>query len=417
MYHTPNLTGFRKLLIPKRINEGWGLQHMKIYGVDDEVILSGANLSEDYFTNRQDRYWVFRSKEVETWFRNVHQSVCRLSFLMTVPEGEKYAERAKEAENMETGKSKGKTVPKYNLIWPESNAAVSPLEYPRTFKKQATAHLKPLLQPSLPKLPPSNSSSRTLQSRKTTTTIYPLLQLTPLLHPDTSTELPTLLSLLRHIRSNPSRIVTEVLLSTNPVRGEVITAHPHANGFYGSKGVSGMLPGAYTALAAKFLGNVKNKGLKGQVKLSEWKRGIGLGADNGENKGEEKGWTYHAKGIWITLPDKASASEATSNPMSDSAHKATAESDSSFSDTEPGPQITLLGSSNYTQRSYTLDLEANVLVLTDDPALRDRMKQEETWLKEYVKPVTMETFENEDRKVSWKVRIAMAIVKLVGGAL
>lgn len=41
MYHTPNLTGLRKEYIPKRINEGWGLQHMKLYGIDDEIILSG----------------------------------------------------------------------------------------------------------------------------------------------------------------------------------------------------------------------------------------------------------------------------------------------------------------------------------------------------------------------------------------
>jgi len=41
MYHTPNLTGLRKKHIPKRINEGWGLQHMKLYGVDDEIIISG----------------------------------------------------------------------------------------------------------------------------------------------------------------------------------------------------------------------------------------------------------------------------------------------------------------------------------------------------------------------------------------
>lgn len=41
MYHTPNLTGLRKKYIPRRINEGWGLQHMKLYGVDDEIILSG----------------------------------------------------------------------------------------------------------------------------------------------------------------------------------------------------------------------------------------------------------------------------------------------------------------------------------------------------------------------------------------
>lgn len=41
MYHTPNLTGLRKKYIPTRINEGWGLQHMKLYGVDDEIIMSG----------------------------------------------------------------------------------------------------------------------------------------------------------------------------------------------------------------------------------------------------------------------------------------------------------------------------------------------------------------------------------------
>ena len=41
MYHTPNLTGLRKKHIPPRINEGWGLQHMKLYGVDDDIILSG----------------------------------------------------------------------------------------------------------------------------------------------------------------------------------------------------------------------------------------------------------------------------------------------------------------------------------------------------------------------------------------
>jgi len=44
MYHTPNLTGLRKRIIPKRINEGWGLQHMKLYGVDDEIIISGCEL-------------------------------------------------------------------------------------------------------------------------------------------------------------------------------------------------------------------------------------------------------------------------------------------------------------------------------------------------------------------------------------
>jgi CDP-diacylglycerol--glycerol-3-phosphate 3-phosphatidyltransferase len=41
IFHTPNLTGLRKQIVPRRINEGWGLQHMKLYGFDDEVIISG----------------------------------------------------------------------------------------------------------------------------------------------------------------------------------------------------------------------------------------------------------------------------------------------------------------------------------------------------------------------------------------
>jgi CDP-diacylglycerol--glycerol-3-phosphate 3-phosphatidyltransferase len=41
MFHTPNLNGWKKKYMPKRINEGWGLQHMKLYGFDDEIMLSG----------------------------------------------------------------------------------------------------------------------------------------------------------------------------------------------------------------------------------------------------------------------------------------------------------------------------------------------------------------------------------------
>lgn len=41
MYHTPNLRGLKKGLVPQRFNEGSGLQHIKIYGMDDEIILSG----------------------------------------------------------------------------------------------------------------------------------------------------------------------------------------------------------------------------------------------------------------------------------------------------------------------------------------------------------------------------------------
>ncbi len=36
-----------------------GVFHMKAYIVDDEMVLSGANLSEEYFDDRLDRYMLF----------------------------------------------------------------------------------------------------------------------------------------------------------------------------------------------------------------------------------------------------------------------------------------------------------------------------------------------------------------------
>ena len=51
MYHTPKLTGLKKHL-PKRINEGWGLQHMKLYGMDDELIMSGWAVRVPWFLVR-----------------------------------------------------------------------------------------------------------------------------------------------------------------------------------------------------------------------------------------------------------------------------------------------------------------------------------------------------------------------------
>lgn len=56
LYRTPKLRGLLEAIVPPRFNEGWGTWHAKYYAVDDDVMLSGANLAASYFTNRQDRY-------------------------------------------------------------------------------------------------------------------------------------------------------------------------------------------------------------------------------------------------------------------------------------------------------------------------------------------------------------------------
>lgn len=275
----------------------------------------------------------------------------------------------------------------FTLDWPTTNAHPQPLDDPATYIKTATSLLAPLTQPSAAPTSPNTS--------KTDTQIYPLLQLTPLLKPDSSTELPGLTSILRLLTTpafkeakwtftagyfNISPWTRDLLLSSTPSRGTVVAASPWANGFYGSKGVSGMLPAAYTHLGKTFLASVEAAGLGSRIRLKEWRRGT---------VGERDGWTYHAKGLWVTLPGEE----------------------------DKGPSVTVVGSSNYTKRSYSLDLEANVAVVTRNEGLMRRLKDEEGWLQEWAKEVGREDFTKTERRVGLHVRIAMWIVSAVGGAL
>lgn len=197
--------------------------------------LNRANLSNDYFTNRQDRYHVFSSKGITDYFSNLHEAVSHLSFLVTPS--------AREPAG-------------YTLEWPSSNLAPSPLISPSEYIAQSSKLLKPLIQPT----------SLSTSSSATDTTIYPISQLTPLFPPasDASTELPSITSILKTLSEpqyassswtftagyfNPDPSLTSLLLSTSSRNNTVITASPWANGFYGSKGVSGLLPAAYTLLS------------------------------------------------------------------------------------------------------------------------------------------------------------------------
>lgn len=68
-----------KRLVPPRYNELIGLQHMKIYVFDNSVIISGANLSNDYFTNRQDRYALIEDKPLTDFHSGLVSVVQRFS--------------------------------------------------------------------------------------------------------------------------------------------------------------------------------------------------------------------------------------------------------------------------------------------------------------------------------------------------
>ncbi|KAJ5836830.1 hypothetical protein N7447_002856 [Penicillium robsamsonii] len=373
MFHTPNLTGLRKKWIPARVNEGWGLQHMKLYGIDDEIILSGANLSEEYFTSRLDRYHVFDSKVLTEYYAKIHHAICSLSF-QVLP----------DPQNKSS----------YVLDWPTANKSPSPLDDPQEFIAYSSKFLSPLIQASdnKPALPSSSSQ----------TYVYPVSQFTSLLMPDdTSTEYPAVTTILRLLSSssvfvgarwlftagyfNMHPVLSSLLISSTTTasrtptttKGTVLTASPWANGFFGSSGVSGMLPAAYTHLAARFLDRVADAHATDSIQLKEWRKGT---------VGTPGGWTYHAKGLWVTLPR------------------------------EEHPSITFVGSSNYTKRSYSLDLESGAVVVTNDPELKQKLGEETERLQENASPVSRDDLMRTERRVGWNVRLSMWIVEKVGGA-
>ena len=85
-----------------------------------------ANLSNDYFTNRQDRYHLFSSKDITDYFFRLHETISRLSFLVS------------PNPHSQSG---------YRLEWPASNLAPSPLISLSQYISESSKALKQMQVP------------------------------------------------------------------------------------------------------------------------------------------------------------------------------------------------------------------------------------------------------------------------------
>lgn len=406
MYHTPHLNGWQAKVVPKRFNEIYGLQHMKIYGIDDEVMLSGANLSSDYFTNRQDRYWIFKDRYLTNYYHRVQTTIGNLSYKLI-------------SSNTKLG---------FYLDWPNSNYSSQPHMNVDSFIIDATKHLVPVLKSKVANEIPDEP----LESPNTV--VYPVSSFTPLLKPDQSTELLAINRVLALLDEKFAHFtMTAGYFNVFPsiwqrltharCSGDVIIASPESNSFYKSKGISKYLPDAYVHISSLFLKDVLvNEGqiphktaiMKVMDWTNKWYNNISNAfyAPSKETKKEEdkliphsnqlesnidkpnrikllewrkgtvntpNGWSYHAKGIWINLPN------------------------------DPLPSITVVGSSQYTQRAYGLDLESNAVVVTLDENLKAKMKEEVDNLKSNTRELGLRDYQKE-RKGDWWVRIVTNIL-------
>eukprot|EP00891_Asterochloris_glomerata_P005904 jgi/Astpho2/5904/Aster-x0268 len=369
LFHTPALRGLLKRVLPPRVNEVVGVNHLKVYLFDEDVILSGANLSNTYFTHRQDRY---------IHLRGVPSLAAQLQALVEVVSHFSYP--------LQPGGQLG-----------PCPSGIDPLRQPALLKRQLKAGLetlfKPGMAPSAVLMPHWDRQAYAFASGIAGLPKGVHLGMLGLLRspPDalqlgfagvrqdeectaqllSSAEAGSKLQLSTAYLNLAHRFEQELGTLSN-VDIDMLTASPWANGFFGSKGQQQRY-GRSTAWAKDMLrhvvgvriGNLEAGG-SAQRQLLEYGR---------------PGWEYHAKGIWYTPPGADS------------------------------PCVTAIGSSNYGYRSVFKDLEAHFFIFTRHPGLSQGLGLEYSRLKQHATQVQDQMFQSEQRRASQAARMAVRMAR------
>lgn len=418
LYATPQIQpgSTKARLVGRRFNEGFGLQHMKVYGFDDDVVISGANLSGEYFSQRKDRYLLIKgNKLLADYLHTLILTVCRFSYALRY-DGRPLPQHVTSA-NFDDYSAEANELygAKFTLTWDggrdilmceDADGTVGPGCFSQhvVFPQRKWA---PLASDAIARFTQrwnERMASASVPDKSVDTQVVPLLQMGPLNITNETDMIPCMRKYLAELRTKNlggnSRTLVDLtsgyfslsetyralVLSDElhdhsggtPVVFRLVAASPKANGFYRSKGVSRRIPDAYTYLESLFWNEVVKKGLD--------KNGIGGASPPVELREWQKyPWTYHEKGIWISPPEISGAVL---------------------------PLATLIGSSNYGARSESLDLECSLLVTTSATQLR-RMFQDEVADMREDATVLMDSaaFDSPKRKVSPLTRFLARLVR------
>lgn len=360
LFHTPNLRGLLRLLMPERFNETIGLQHIKVYLFDDNVILSGANLSDSYFTNRQDRYVFLQDcPDVADFFTELVDAVGDVSLQLhgddtvRVVEGMVHPYRGDRAAYCKAANAR---------VMGVINSA-------RT--RQQMLHAQTFHSDALG--PQEDAAAAGDRRPAPDTWIYPLVQMKPFEIQIDEAVTATLLTeaecgarvYLTTGYFNLTQAYMDLVLGTR-AEYQILLASPEVNGFFGAKGVAGAIPAAYVHIERQFYREVCSLGQQERVRLQEYWR---------------RDWTFHAKGLWLYLAGSGL------------------------------PCLTLIGSPNFGYRSVHRDLEAQIAIVTESQALQQQLHQEQAQLYVRSGAVSPATFQQPGRQVKLWVKMVTPLIK------
>ena len=299
-YQTPQLRGWLNKILPSKWNELIGLQHCKVYIFDDSLIISGANLSQDYFTNRQDRYVLIENcKELADYYEDLLDKISQFSFEM-------------KANGEFSSSSSFKNLSLKNFIGKSCQLMQSFLSYHQQkhqvdISQEYDTIIFPTIQMGLFGI---NQVKLTVESNVASKLFFQDCDITSDIlkagSPNSTFYFATgYFNLIERYMRN--------ILETNKSNYSILMAHPEANGFLGAKFPAGGIPHAYTLMAKQFLERVSKASLEDRIKLHEFRK---------------TSWTFHGKGLWYY---------------------------------ENGcPILTMVGSPNFGYRSERRDLESQV---------------------------------------------------------
>ncbi|XP_072882354.1 CDP-diacylglycerol--glycerol-3-phosphate 3-phosphatidyltransferase, mitochondrial [Hemitrygon akajei] len=362
LYHTPDLRGILKLLVPERFNETIGLQHIKVYLFDNNVIISGANLSDSYFTNRQDRYVLLRDcREIADFFDELVGAVSDISLQL----------EQNGTADVKPGMIHPFTGSRRDFCAAAHERIMAVVDEARR-KQQHAPHLTGLAEgPSEDELVLTYDADGT--PRQTDTWIYPIIQMKPFgIRIDeqvtealmTEAEEDSTIYLTSGYFNLTQNYMDLILGTCADYR--ILLASPEVNGFFGAKGVAGAIPSAYVYIARQFYNRVCQSGLQDRIMLHEYFR---------------KGWTFHAKGLWYYLLGSK------------------------------WPCLTLIGSPNFGYRSVHRDLEAQLAIVTENCKLQQQLHQEQKNLYHLSSEVLASTFDQPNRHVKLWVKLVTPLIK------
>jgi len=382
LYHTPELTKPLKMILPQRINEILGLFHAKIVVADDNLILAGANLSTEYFVNRQDRYVFFgNATSLSDYFYDLANTLTKISYRLApqhtlIPSGPDPTTNPTEFR-----KTAYHTLNTFLTNWYAKTQALRDqlnefsdmnLKEEENMANQTEANSKnnetksenTNEQSKLPKLP-----------KDADTIVIPMLQMKQL-HIQENERLMDIIMKIIDSNSDYWRnlyITSGYLNFTNEFKKllreinteiDIICAAPQANSFFKSSDISRLIPAVYTYFE-KQIHDENDESLR----IHEYIR---------------PGWTYHAKGLWASYRD----------PETD----------------ELLPNVTILGSTNFGRRSMKRDIEAQVLMITDNKKLQKEMAEEIKNLLNYTVIVDNETFNKQERSIPLQVKLGTRFI-------